>query len=329
MTNTFGSIFRVTITGESHGKSIAVVIDGCPAGIPVDKEDFVNDLNRRKPGKAGTTKRVEDDYPFIESGIFNGYTTGAPILIRFENRDVKSKHYDDIKDYPRPSHADFVAYRKYKGFNDYRGGGHFSGRVTVGIVAAGVIAKKLINPIKVEAKVKSIGGKKDYADLIAEVAKEGDSIGGIVECICSNVPVGLGEPFFYSVESVISHLVFSIPGVKGIEFGAGFRCAEMKGSEFNDILIDSEGKTLTNNAGGINGGITNGNDIVFRVAVRPTATIFKPQETIDLKTGEKATVFPKGRHDTCIALRVPVIVEAMTAIALADLKLLSLKDNLF
>ncbi len=327
--NTFGQVFKVTIAGESHGKSISVIVDGCPAGIPLKKEDFFEDLKRRKGGKTGTTKRVEDDYPFIESGVFEGYTTGSPILIRFENRDTKSKHYNDIKEFARPSHADFVAYKKYKGFNDYRGGGHFSGRITVGIVAAGVIAKKLIKPIEVKAGILSIGGKKDYEDLIAQIAKEGDSIGGIIECVCKNVPVGLGEPFFDSVESVISHLVFSIPGIKGIEFGAGFKCGEMKGSEFNDIILDKKGKTKTNNSGGINGGITNGNDIVFRVAVRPTATIFKPQQTINLKTGESAIISPKGRHDSCIALRMPVIVEAVTAIALADLKLLSLKDNLF
>ncbi|BBB32529.1 chorismate synthase [Thermotomaculum hydrothermale] len=327
--NSFGQIFRVTITGESHGKSIGVVIDGCPPGIPLKVEDFFNDLKRRKPGKAGTTKRIEDDFPLIESGVFNGYTTGSPILIRIENRDTRPKHYDDIKDLARPSHADFVAYKKYKGFNDYRGGGHFSGRITVGIVAAGVIAKKIVSPIEIKADIYSIGGKKQYEDLVKEVAAQGDSIGGIIECVCKNVPVGLGEPFFDSVESVISHLVFSIPGIKGIEFGAGFRCTEMRGSEFNDIIVDKSGKTQTNNSGGINGGITNGNDIVFRVAVRPTATIFKPQETINLKTGEKDRILPKGRHDSCIALRMPVIVEAMTAIALADLKLLSLKDNLF
>ncbi len=327
--NTFGRIFRVSITGESHGNSIAVVVDGCPVGIRLEKEDFFEDLKRRKPGKKGTTRRVEDDYPFIESGVFNGYTTGAPILIRFENRDVKSKHYKEIENLPRPSHSDFVAYKKYRGFNDFRGGGHFSGRLTAGIVAAGVIARKIIKPIEVKARIVSIGGQNDYQELVEKIAKEGDSIGGIVECVCENVPVGLGEPFFDSVESVISHLIFSIPGIKGIEFGAGFKCAEMRGSEYNDEIIDFEGKTKTNNSGGINGGITNGNPIVFRVAVRPTATIFKPQKTVNLKTGKQETLIIKGRHDSCIALRVPVIVEAMTSIALADLKLLSLKDNIF
>ncbi len=327
--NTFGRIFRVTITGESHGNSIAVVVDGCPAGIRLKKEDFFEDLKRRKPGGKGTTKRIEDDYPFIESGVFNGYTTGAPILIRFENRDVKSKHYKEIENLPRPSHSDFVAFKKYRGFNDFRGGGHFSGRLTVGIVAAGVIAKKIIKPIDVNARIVSIGGMGCYQDLVEEIAKEGDSIGGIVECICENVPVGLGEPFFDSVESIISHLIFSIPGIKGIEFGAGFKCAEMRGSEYNDEIIDIDGKTKTNNTGGINGGISNGNPMVFRVAVRPTATIFKPQKTVNLKTGKQEALMIKGRHDSCIALRMPVIVEAMTSIALADFKLLSLKDNIF
>jgi len=327
--NSFGKIFKVCIAGESHGKSIAVIIDGIPAGIPLKEEDFFKDLARRKGGKKGTTKRVEDDFPLIESGVFNGHTTGAPVLIRFENRDKKSNHYRDIKNLPRPSHADFVAFKKYKGFNDYRGGGHFSGRITVGLVAAGVVAKKIIAPVEVSAEIESIGGLKDYGKLVEKIEREGDSIGGIVRCVCKNIPVGLGEPFFYSVESAISHIVFSIPGIKGIEFGAGFKCAEMRGSEFNDTIVDLSGKTETNNSGGINGGITNGNDIVFRVAVRPTATIFKPQETVNIKTGQREILNPKGRHDSCIALRMPVIVESAAAIALADLKLMSLKDNLF
>lgn len=327
--NTFGKIFRVSIAGESHGKSIAVLIDGVPAGILLKEEDFSEDLKRRKPGGVGTTKRVEDDIPFIESGVFKGVTTGAPVLIRFENKNVKSKDYGDIERLPRPSHSDFVAFKKYKGYNDYRGGGHFSGRLTVGLVAAGVIAKKVISPVKVKGEIETIGGKKDYMPFVKEVASDGDSIGGIISCTCKNLPIGWGEPFFYSVESAISSLIFSIPGIKGIEFGAGFKCAEMKGSEFNDIFEDNTGRTKTNNSGGINGGITNGNEIFFRVAVRPTATIFKKMQSFDLKTGEMKMLMPRGRHDSCIALRMPVIVEAAAAIALADLKLLSLKDNLF
>ncbi len=326
--NTFGKIFKVSIAGESHGKSVAVIIDGVPAGIPLKEDDFSEDLKRRKPGETGTTKRVEADFPLIESGVFNGYSTGAPILIRFENKNVKSGDYSEIGKIPRPSHADFVAYKKYRGYNDYRGGGHFSGRLTVGLVAAGVIAKKLISPVKVNAKIESVGGQKDFSDLVRKVASEGDSIGGIISCTCQNVPIGRGEPFFYSVESAISSIVFSIPGIKGIEFGAGFKCSQMKGSEFNDQFENNEGGTKTNNSGGINGGITNGNEIFFRVAVRPTATIFKKMQSFDLKTGEMTKLMPKGRHDSCIALRVPVIVEAAAAIALADLKLLSLKDNL-
>jgi chorismate synthase len=320
--NSFGRIFRVSIFGESHGDSVGVLIDGCPPGINIKPNDFKKDLLRRKPGALGTTTRLENDKPIIESGIFDGKSTGAPILIRFENKNVESKDYKKFKDIPRPGHADFTSGVKYAGFNDYRGSGHFSGRLTVGLVAAGVIAKKIINPINVSANILSVGGSKDIKKSVAKVTKEGDSIGGIIECVSLNIPVGLGEPFFDSLESVISHLIFSIPAIKGIEFGAGFKVAEIKGSEINDRIIDGKGTTKTNNSGGINGGISNGNPIIFRVAVKPPSSISKPQITFNFKKGNIDILEVKGRHDSCIALRIPVIIEAVTAIALTDFKLL-------
>jgi len=312
--NTFGRMFRLSILGESHGDGIGILIDGCPAGVAISPEDFSEDLERRKSGAKGTTSRKESDMPLIKSGVFKGRTTGAPILIYLENNDVDSSAYEEIKDKPRPGHADLTAMQKYGGFSDYRGGGHFSGRLTAALVAAGVVAKRIIKPAKPEAKlIEGIG--------IEKAVKEGDSVGGIVECKVNGVPSGLGEPFFDSVESLLSHVVFSIPAIKGIEFGAGFASAKMKGSEYNDEIVNAEGKTKTNNSGGINGGITNGNELVFRVAVKPAASIKKPQKTVDMKTGDKIEIAIEGRHDACIALRVPVVLEAVTAAVLADLML--------
>lgn len=323
--NSFGRIFRINIYGESHGKQVGVLIDGCPAGIAVSESDFTEDLLRRKSGAKGTTPRIEDDLPSIESGVFNGYTTGAPILISFKNNNTISDDYKDLFTFPRPGHADFTAKMKYGGFNDYRGGGHFSGRLTLGLVAAGVIAKKLIYPVSVNAKLIEAGGQTDIDKAIDQAVKNDDSIGGIVECITEDVLIGLGEPFFDSLESLISHAVFSIPAIKGIEFGSGFQSAKMSGSEHNDQLIDATGKTRTNFAGGINGGITNGNPLIFRVAVKPTSSISKTQQSFNLKTGQKEELKIKGRHDACIALRVPVVLEAVTAIVLTDLMLLEQK----
>ena len=320
--NSFGRLFKVSIYGESHGKQVGVLIDGCPAGLAISEDDFTEDLLRRKSGAKGTTPRIENDKPFIESGVFNGYTTGAPILISFLNKNVKSGDYKDIFSFPRPGHADFTAKMKYGGFNDYRGGGHFSGRLTLGLVAAGVIAKKLVHPISINAKLIEAGGEFDIEKALDNAIKNNDSIGGVVECRAENVWVGLGEPFFDSVESLISHTVFSIPAIKGIEFGSGFLASRMFGSEHNDQLIDASGKTVTNFAGGINGGITNGNPLVFRVAVKPTSSISKEQQTVNLDTGQKEKVTVKGRHDVCVALRVPVVIEAVTSIVLADLMLL-------
>jgi chorismate synthase len=320
--NSFGHIFRITILGESHGPCVGIVIDGCPAGLSVPIHGFYDDLRRRMGGIEGTTPRKEEDIPLIKSGIFNGQTTGAPICILFDNKDVDSSSYESMKDTPRPGHADFTAWRKHDGFNDYRGGGHFSGRLTAGLVAAGVIAKLLIKPVSVEAELIEAGGSQDIKTAVQSAMQSRDSIGGIVMCRTRNLPVGLGEPFFDSVESLISHMAFAIPAVKGIEFGAGFSCAQMRGSECNDEIININGETRTNNAGGINGGITNGNDIFFKVAVRPTSSISMMQHTINLKSSELVELVVAGRHDACIALRVPVIVEAVTAIALVDLMLI-------
>ncbi len=316
--NTFGHKFRISIFGESHGKTIGILIDGCPCGIDISESNFTNDLLRRKSGKKGTTKRIENDIPEIKTGVFNGKTTGAPILIEFENNNTNTNDYENIKNTPRPGHADFVAQQKYNGFQDFRGGGHFSGRLTLGIVAAGVIAKKLINNIEITAKILEVGGNKNIETAINEASKNQNSIGGIVECTAKNVPIGLGNPFFNSVESQISQLAFAIPGVKAIEFGIGFSAAKMTGLEFNDVIINEFGKTKTNNSGGINGGITNGNDIVFRVAIKPTSSIATEQETYNFATKKLEKLKITGRHDVCIALRMPVIVEAITAISLAD-----------
>ena len=392
--NSFGSKFRVEIFGESHGEAIGVVVDGAKAGIPLSKEDFKEDILRRKSGSKGTTPRIEPDEPEILSGVFEGHTTGAPIAIIFRNTNTKSSDYKELLDVPRPGHADWTASVKWNGFNDPRGGGHFSGRLTLPLVAAGVIAKKQCG-FSFHADLVEIGGETDkdrWPDLLDATAKEGDSLGGIVECHVDGVPAGLGEPFFDSVESLISHAVFSIPGVRGIEFGDGFAAARLKGSEHNDSLIcpgtslmaeassggptaspcsespvandselasgsDSPDSSLRsapptrsasgplpltsrgwlrsglarpdasfevvlpkkNGAGGVNGGITNGAPIVFRVAFKPTSSIAKAQKTLNIKTGEMTELKIKGRHDVCFALRTPVIVESVAAIVLAGL----------
>ncbi len=321
--NSFGRKFKISIFGESHGKSVGVTIDGCPPGIKLDEADFLSDLDRRKSGAKGTTPRQETDLPEIISGVFNGFSTGAPITIIFKNEDTRSKDYSKLKEHPRPGHADFTAFKKYNGFNDYRGGGHFSARLTLALVSAGVVAKKLISPIDIRAQLISVHGNSNIEQAIDDAISKGESVGAIVECIASNLPVGLGEPFFDSVESVISHLVFAIPAIKGIEFGSGFKAAQMYGSEHNDLILDESGKTSSNHAAGINGGITNGNEIVFRIAVKPTSSISKAQETFNLKTGKLEQLMIGGRHDVCVALRVPVILEAVTAIALADFFLIS------
>lgn len=353
--NTFGRKFRVSIFGESHGEAVGVVIDGVQPGISISPEDFIRDILRRKSGPKGTTPRIETDLPEILSGVYNGHTTGAPMTIIFHNRNTRSSDYKLFNDVPRPGHADYTASLKWLDFNDPRGGGHFSGRLTLPIVAAGVIAKKMLGyPIKAAlielggiSKEKALKSYKEEAlpdggieetdtlaasqtwkEVLAKAMGELDSIGGVVECKVENVPAGLGEPFFDSVESMISHAVFSIPGVRGIEFGDGFKAAAMKGSEHNDPFdsVEQDGLNLhlnvrpsKNGAGGINGGITNGNPIVFRVAFKPTSSIGKKQSTFNFSTGKMTTLQIPGRHDACFALRTPVVVEAMTAIVLADL----------
>ena len=321
--NSFGLLFKVTIFGESHGEAIGVVIDGCPPGLAINPEDFLPDLKRRQSGLRGTTPRRETDIPEILSGVYENRSTGAPITLITRNGDKKSSDYDLFKDIPRPGHADFVSGIKYSGFADMRGSGHFSGRITWGIVAAGVIAKKIVAPANITAKLVSAGGSDNIDEAIEKAIAANDSVGGIVECRTTNAPVGLGEPFFYSFESALSHLIFSIPAVKGIEFGVGFAAASMTGSAHNDAYIAADGKTATNNAGGVNGGITNGNEIVFRIAVKPTSSIGAGQETFNFKDKKTTTLKITGRHDACIALRIPVIAEAATAIALADLTLVN------
>ncbi len=318
--NSFGRLFRVSIFGESHGPCVGVCIDGCLPGIELSEADFEADMRRRRSGGKGTTPRTEADTPKIMSGVFNGFTTGAPILILIENTDTRSKDYSLFRDIPRPGHADFVSAIKYKGFTDYRGSGHFSGRVTAGLVAAGVVAKKMIAPAAVGSRILEIGGSANYEAIIEQCLEERDSAGGIVECTVSNIPAGWGEPFFDGAESMIAHIVFAVPAIKGIEFGAGFAAARMHGSEHNDAFADAGGRTKTNHAGGINGGITNGNPVVFRVAVKPTSSVARPQQTFNFKTGEPTTLETPGRHDTCITLRMPPVLEAATAVALADLK---------
>ncbi len=321
--NSFGRIFRVHVFGESHGQYVGVTIDGCPAGIIISEADFLTDIERRKGGsQKGTTPRTEEDKPILSSGIFNNRTTGSPITILFENKNVRSSDYEKQRSIPRPGHADFVAKKKFGGNEDYRGGGHFSGRLTLCLVAAGVMAKKVIPSFNINAALLEVGGEKNIEAGIEKAIDAKDSVGGIVECIVNGIPVGLGEPFFNSVESLISHAMFSIPAVKGVEFGAGFSAAKMFGIEHNDAIINKAGKTRTNNAGGIVGGLTNGNEVVFRVAVKPTSSTPKQQESWNRETNEVESFSIKGRHDLCIALRVPPVVEACAAIVFADLMLL-------
>ncbi len=322
--NTFGKLFKVSIYGESHGECVGVLIDNVLPGMDISKEDFTEDLSRRQGGQTNTTLRKEKDIPNILSGVFNNKTTGAPILINFKNENINSKDYENLINHPRPSHADLTLKNKFQ-FNDYRGGGTSSGRLTVGLVAAGVIAKKMI-PFKISSKLVQIGKEtnpSNFDKYLEDIKKQNDSVGAIVEITISNVKNTLGEPFFYSVESAISQILFSVGGVKGVEFGQGFNSVNLLGSEYNDLIIDKDGKTKTNNDGGINGGITNGNDIVLRVIVKPTASIGKPQETYNFKNNKIEKLKIEGRHDPCIGLRAMVVLENACSIALCDLYLLN------
>ncbi len=322
--NSFGRIFRVHIFGESHGPSVGVTIDGCPPGVLLTEEDFNKDLERRKGGiQKGTTPRKEDDIPIFVSGVFNNKTTGAPLTILFHNSNIRSSDYEKQQAIPRPGHADFVAGKKFKGFQDYRGGGHFSGRLTVCLVAAGVIAKKVLTAIQIKATIIEIGGEKNIEAGLQKAIDAKDSVGGIIECTVNGLPVGLGEPFYDSAESLISHAVFAIPAIKGIEFGAGFNAAKMLGTQHNDPIINETGQTATNNAGGIVGGITNGNPVVFRIVVKPTSSTPKEQESWNTEANKIEKFSVKGRHDLCIALRVPPVLEAVTAIVILDMMMVN------
>lgn len=356
MSFSFGKKFKITVFGESHGECIGAVVEGCPPGQKIDINAIQRELNKRKPGQSDlTTQRKESDKIEMLSGVLGGKATGAPLAMLVRNKDVNSSYYEEIKNTPRPGHADFTARVKNQEFNDYRGGGIFSGRMTAAFVMAGGIAKQILakRGIKVLAHMIQIGkvkvrreiGDKEVesnvytnkvrcADLemveimeqeIMKAKKEGDSLGGLIECRVLGMSVGIGEPLFDSLESVLSHTIFSIPAVKGIEFGSGFKCVEMRGSEHNDPFIIRDGKviTATNNAGGILGGISNGMPIVFRVAIKPTSSITKPQSTVNLETMKEHNLEIKGRHDPCIAIRAVPVVESMAAISVVDLLLRS------
>ena len=321
--NQYGNNFRLAIWGESHGPQVGITMDGIPAGIPLAEADFEADLARRRGGAAGTTPRREPDLPTIVSGVYNGHTTGTPLTVLFANTNTRSQDYANVVQHFRPSHADWVANRKFDGYNDPRGGGHFSARLTVALVAAGVVAKKLLpEGVRFSTRLTEVGGCTDperFDEVVRAAAADRDSVGGVVECRVSGIPAGLGAPFFDSAESCIAHLLFSVPAVKGVEFGSGFAGSRLRGSENNDPIIDRNGTTATNHAGGINGGITNGNEVVVRAALKPTPSIARAQETYNFTTDRIEALEIRGRHDACVALRGAVVVEAAVAIALADL----------
>lgn len=324
MSNSFGNIFRITIFGASHAESVGIIIEGAPKGITLSADMFCSDIDRRRPALVGETARKEEDIPHIEGLSAEGKTTGEAITISFKNSDKRSADYSHLRIHPRPSHADLVQLRKYGSDANITGGGMASGRMTVALVAAGVVAKEILKGVRFSTYLTSVNGvsnSSQFNDIITTAAREGDSVGGIVECCVKGVKPTLGEPFFDSAESVISHLLFSIPGVKGVEFGDGFRGTAKRGSERNDAIADASGTTLTNNEGGINGGITNGNDITLRVAIKPTPSIAKEQTTYNFESNTTTPLTIGGRHDACIARRAIVVVEAMVAVALADLYL--------
>lgn len=323
--NTFGNALRLSIWGESHGAAVGITLDGVPAGIALSEADFEADLMRRRGGAKGTTPRRESDLPHLISGVYEGHTTGAPLTILFENNNTRSQDYAELTHHYRPSHADRVAQVKFCGRNDPRGGGHFSARLTAALVAAGVVAKKILpETVSFTTRLAAVGGETDpdrFASVVAAAQAEGDSVGGVIECCAAALPTGWGEPFFDSAESLISHLLFSIPAVKGVEFGDGFAVAARRGSENNDRILNAEGTTATNHAGGIDGGITNGNPLRVRVAMKPTPSIAREQLTFDRSADAVTPLQIKGRHDACVALRGAVVVEAAVALALADLSL--------
>ncbi len=351
--NSLGKIFRITVFGESHGRVVGVVVDGVPAGLKLSEQIIQAELDKRRPGFSDiSTTRLEEDKVQIYSGVLNGFTTGAPICMMIENKNVRSEDYEEFILKPRPGHADLTAYIKYSGFNDYRGGGQFSGRITASFVMAGAVAKQLLatKRIQVLAYTYQIAGEtaripgqleeikinrdknpvyspdgeaaEKMIKKILDAKSEGDSVGGVVQCMIIGLPPGVGEPVFSSIESVISKAVFSIPGVKGIEFGSGFKAALMKGSEHNDwFKYDESGRiiTETNNSGGVLGGLTTGMPVIFNVAFKPTSSITKEQKTVNLESKTQTTIKIKGRHDPCIVPRAVPVVEAITAVVIADL----------
>lgn len=327
--NSYGKLFRITLYGESHQPSIGVVIDGVNPGMKLDLALINDDLTKRRPGAKGTTPRVEADLYEITSGIYNGVTTGSPINLIIRNTNVVSKDYNHLLEHPRPGHTDLVAKQKYHQYNDHRGGGRFSGRLTAALVAAGAIAKQMI-PFKFSNKITQIGDLEDLSkidDYLTKISQEGDSVGGTIELNVTNMIAGLGEPFFYKLEGEIGKMMMSIPAVKGVMVGTSFDGKHLKGSEFNDLIIDEHGKTKTNNSGGVSGGISNSNDLVIKVFVKPTSSISKPQETYNLKEGKIKTLQVEGRHDTAIIRRVGIVLENALAIVLADMYLLHIAYN--
>lgn len=318
--NTYGTLFQVTLYGESHGEAIGVVVDGMIPGIKIDEELIREDLKKRQPGAVGTTLRKEDDFFRITSGVYQGLATGAPIHLMIENHQMRSEDYDHLKRHPRPGHADFVQLIKYKGFHDGRGGGRSSGRLTAALVAAGSLAKMMI-PFKLNHELVQIGSLTDLSQMDAylkKIMEEKDSVGGIIEVRATNMMVGLGEPFFRKLDAEIAKMMFSIPAVKGVEIGTGFRGLHMKGSQFNDQIIDETGKTKTNHSGGVSGGISNGNDLIIRVMIKPTSSIGQPQQTYDFENQDIKTLEVGGRHDVAIVRRAGIVLENVLAIVLAD-----------
>lgn len=349
--NSIGKEFTVTSFGESHGKVVGVVVDGCPSGLPLSEADFQEDLDRRIPAEPEiVSARIEKDDAKILGGVFNGFTTGAPIVMIVENKEIKSSDYDAIKDRPRPGHSDYPARIRYGGFNDYRGGGRFSGRVTVAIILAGIIAKKLLSRYNIDVLAYTIAigkVKTDKAFSTSEIRKNryaaatrcpdlecaqkmeeaiiaarrsDNSLGGIVECITLNMPPGVGEPLFDTLDGDLSKAIFAVPAVKGVEFGVGFKAAALMGSENNDAFLMKGGKVVmaTENAGGILGGLSSGMPIVIRVAIKPTPSIGKNQKTVDLSSMEDAELNVKGRHDPCVVPKAVPAIEAAVAVTLAD-----------
>lgn len=329
MSNTLGKIFRVTSFGESHGPVIGVVIDGCPAGLKLNVEKIAADLGRRRPGQGShTTPRSESDAFEILSGVFNGTTTGAPICCTIKNEDVDSSRYEARRFTPRPGHADYAAFVKYGGFGDYRGGGRFSARITAGWVLAGGIAKQLLEKIgaEISSRITELGGETNpdkFSSRIEEAQTQGDSVGGIIEGIARNLPVGLGEPVFDNLDGELAKALFALPAVKGVEFGSGFSATRKLGSENNDAFEIRDGKvfTTTNNAGGILGGLSSGMPLIVRIAFKPIASIPQTQKTIDLQTGVETSLKIEGRFDPSPIPRALPMVEAMMAIVLADFSL--------